>query len=333
MIFKSFEFKKIEVKKYNFYLFYGENEGLKKELINNNFQKIFKKSTYNYEESLILQNQKKFFDEILTKSFFEKEKLIIVSETSNKIIDIIEELIEKKVQDIYIILLANKLDKRSKLRSLFEKNEKLICIPFYSDNYQSLFYIADNFFKRKKIPVSQEILNTLINRANGDRQNLQNEINKIENFLINKKKVILEDVLKLTNMSENNNFSELVDCCLAKNEKKLLNIINENHFSSEDTIIIIRTFLSKAKRLSKINNEMKSEKNIDKVITFLKPPIFWKDKELVKQQIRNYSAQQTELLIKSVNQTELEIKKNYNNSLNILLDFMLNEGKQINNEI
>ena len=196
-----------------------------------------------------------------------------------------------------------------------------------------MFYIADNFFKKKKIPVSQEILNTLINRANGDRQNLQNEIDKIDSFLINKKKVILEDVLKLTNMSENNNFSELVDYCLAKNEKKLLSIINENHFSSEDSILIIRTFLSKAKRLSKINNEMKSGKNIDKVITFLKPPIFWKDKELVKQQIRNYSAQQTELLIKSINQTELEIKKNYNNSLNILLNFMLNEGKQINNEI
>ena len=96
MIFKSFEFKKIELKKYNFYLFYGENEGLKKELINSNFQKIFEKSTYNYEENLILQNQKEFFDKILTKSFFEKEKLIIVSGTSNKIIDIIEELIEKK---------------------------------------------------------------------------------------------------------------------------------------------------------------------------------------------------------------------------------------------
>ena len=176
-------------------------------------------------------------------------------------------------------------------------------------------------------------MNTLINRANGDRQNLQNEINKIESFLISKKRVILEDILKLTNMSENNNFSELVDYCLAKNEKKLLNIINENHFSSEDAIIIIRTFLSRAKRLSKINNEMKSKKNIDEVITFLKPPIFWKDKDLVKLQIKNYSTQKTELLIKSINQTELEIKKNYNNSLNILLDFMLNEGKQINNEI
>ena len=333
MIFKSIEFKKIEVKKSNFYLFYGENEGLKKELVNNNFKKIFKKNTYNYEESLILQNQKNFFDEILTRSFFETEKLIIISEASNKIINIIEELIEKKIQDIYIILLANKLDKKSKLRSLFEKDKKLICVPFYSDNYQSLFYIADNFFKKKNIPVSQEILNTLINRANGDRQNLQNEINKIESFLISKKKVILEDILKLTNMSENNNFSELVDYCLAKNEKKLLSIINENHFSSEDAIIIIRTFLYKAKRLLKINSEMKSKENIDEVIAFLKPPIFWKDKDLVKQQIRNYSAQKTELLIKSINKTELEIKKNYNNSLNILLDFMLNEGKQINNKI
>lgn len=150
MIFKSFEFKQIEVKKNNFYLFYGENEGLKKELINNNFKKIFKNNTYNYEESLILQNQKNFFDEILTRSFFETEKLIIISEISSKIIDIIEELIEKKLQDIYIILLANKLDKKSKLRSLFEKDKKLICVPFYSDNYQSLFYIAENFFKKKK---------------------------------------------------------------------------------------------------------------------------------------------------------------------------------------
>ena len=333
MIFKSFEFRKIEIKKYNFYLFYGENEGLKKELINNNFKKTFKNSTYNYEESLILQNQKNFFDEILTKSFFETEKLIIISEISNKIIDIVEELIEKKIQDVYIVLLANKLDKKSKLRSLFEKDKKLICIPFYSDNYQSLFYIVDNFFKKKNIPVSQEVLNTLINRANGDRQNLQNELKKIESFLIDKKKIILEDILKLTNMSENNNFSELVDYCLAKEEKKVLSIINENHFSSEDTILIIRTFLSKAKRLSKIYNEMKSKNNIDEVITFLKPPIFWKDKEIVKKQIRNYSEQKTRLLIKSINKAELEIKKNYNNSLNILLDFMLNEGRQISNEI
>ena len=333
MIFKSFEFKKIDIKKYNFYLFYGENNGLKKELIEVNFRKVFKDKTYNYEENSILLNQKKFFDEILTKSFFENEKLIIISSTSNKIFDVVEEIIEKRIADVTVILLADKLDKKSKLRSLFEKDKSLICIPFYSDNYQSLFYIAESFFKKIKISVNQEILNTLINRASGDRQNLKNEINKIENFLINKKKISLQEVLKLTNLSENNNFSELVDNCLAKNEKKLLNIINENNFSNDDTIIIIRTFLYKAKRLLRINNELKSKKNIENVLTSFKPPIFWKDKDLVKQQIKNYSEENAETLIQSISDTELKIKKNYNNSINILLDFVLNLGKQINNKI
>ena len=333
MIFKSFEFKKIDVKKYNFYLFYGENNGLKKELIEINFREIFKDKTYNYEESSILQNEKNFFDEILTKSFFDNEKLIIISVTSNKIFNVIEEIIEKKITDVTFILLADKLDKKSKLRSLFEKDKNLICIPVYSDNYQSLFYMIDSFFKKIKIPVSQEILNTLINRASGDRQNLKNEINKIENYLIDKKKISLWEVLKLTNLSENNNFSELVDNCLAKNEKKLLNIINENNFSNEDTIIIIRTFLYKAKRLLKINNELKSKKNIENVLTSFKPPIFWKDKDLIKQQIKNYSEKNVEILIQSISDTELKIKKNYNNSINILLDFVLNQGKQINNKI
>ena len=330
MIFKSFEFKKINVKKKNFYLFYGENNGLKKELIDDNFKKTFKDKTYNYEENIILQNQKGFFDEILTKSFFEDEKLIIIKGVTNKILNIIEELIEKKINDSYIILVADKLDKKSKLRNLFEKSKNLICVPFYSDNYQSLFYLADNFFKKKNIPVSQEILNTLINRANGDRQNLKNEIEKIENFSIKKKKIILEDILKLTNMVDNKNFSELVDYCLAKNERKILNIINENHFSNEDTIIIIRTFLAKAKRLLKINNEIKMKNNIDQVVTSFKPPIFWKDKDLVKEQLKNYSIQNTRKLINSINNTEFLIKKNYSNSVNILLDFMFNEGKKIN---
>ena len=219
MIFKSFEFKKINIKEYYFYLFYGENNGLKKELIDTNFKTIFNETTYNYNENDILKDENKFFDEILSKSFFEDEKLIIISGVTNKIINIIDDLIVRKINDIKVILLADKLDKKSRLRLLFEKEKELICIPFYLDNYQSLSYIAQNFFRKMKISVSQEILNNLINRANGDRQNLNNEINKIESFLMNKKKIELNDILKLTNMSEGNNFSELVDHCLAKNEK------------------------------------------------------------------------------------------------------------------
>ena len=119
MILKSFEFKKINIKKYNLYLFYGENNGFKKELIDTNFRKIFNENIYNYDENIILQNQKNFFDEIFTKSFFENEKLIIIRDATNKIINIVEQLAEKKINDIYIILLADKLDRKSKLRFFF----------------------------------------------------------------------------------------------------------------------------------------------------------------------------------------------------------------------
>ncbi len=331
MILKSFEFKKINTNNFNFYLFYGENNGLKKDLISSNFEKSFEEKIYKYEENFILQNEKNFFDEVLNNSFFEDKKLIIISETTNKILNIIEELIQRNLKDIFIILISDKLDKKSKLRSLFEKDKNLICVPFYSDNYQSLFYMANNFFKKLNISVSQQILNILINRANGDRQSLKNEMMKIENYLKDKKKINLNEVLKLTNLNENDNFSELVDICLAKNEKKLINIINENNFSNEDTILIIRIFLSKTKRLIKINDEVSQNKNLDKVLTTFKPPIFWKDKDLVKQQIKNYSKENLELLMHSINKTELLIKKNYNNAINILLDFILDQGKEINN--
>ena len=331
MILKSFEFNKINTDNYNFYLFYGENDGLKKEIISNNFEKAFDKKIYKYEENFILQNEKMFFDEILTSSFFEDKKLIIISESTNKLINIIDDLIQRDLKDIFIILIADKLEKKSRLRSKFEKEKDLVCVPFYSDNYQSLLYLTNEFFKKLKISVSQQILNTIVNRANGDRQSLKNEMIKIENYLKNKKKIDLSEIIKLTNLSENNNFSELVDICLAKNKKRLMDIINENNFSNEDTIIIIRTFLNKTKRLIKINNEVSKTKNLDKVLTTFKPPIFWKDKELVRQQIKNYSKENLEILIDSINKTELLIKKNYNNAINILLDFMLNREEKINN--
>ena len=331
MIIKSFEFKKIDIKKYNFYLFYGENEGLKKELINTNFKKLFENRVYDYEENSVLNNEKEFFDTILTKSFFDSEKLIIVSGVTNKIFNIVEQILEKKVNDVFIILIADKLEKKTKLRNTFEKEKNLICIPFYTDNFQSLFYIAKDFFKKINIPVSQEILNVLVDRANGDRQSLKNEISKIENFCRGKNKIDLDQISKLSNLNEKNNMSELVDVCLAKNDKKLLKIINENNFSKEDTILIIRIFLSKAKRLQNLNQEIQFNPNVDNVINSYKPPIFWKDKDLVKQQISNYSKENIKTLLEKITKTELLIKKNYNNSINILLDFIINQGKRVNN--
>ena len=331
MIVKSFEFTKINIQKYNFYLFYGENNGLKKELINNKFKKKFENKIYNYDENSILNNEKEFFDTILNKSFFDNEKLIVISDITNKILSTIEQIFEKKIKDIFVILIADKLEKKTKIRSLFEKEKNLICVPFYTDNFQSLLYISKDFFKKINVPVSQEILNALIDRANGDRQSLKNELNKIESFCKNKNKIELHEILELTNLNENNNVSELVDVCLAKNEKRLLKMINENNFSNEDTIVIIRTFLYKANRLLSLNKEIEINKDIDNVLNSHKPPIFWKDKDLVKQQINNYSKKNIKVLIDTINKTELLIKKNYNNSINILLDFIINQGKRFNN--
>ena len=331
MIIKSFELDKINVKSSNFYLFYGENEGYKNEAIEKIFNINISKNIYRYEEKEILDNFESFFESIQSKSFFEKEKLIIISRVSDKIKNIIEEIIEKNIEDIKIILNSGILEKKSKLRSLFEKNKNIICVPFYADSNQTLSKIINNFFREKKIIVSQEKINLLIDRCRGNRQNLRNELDKIDSFIKNKKNINIDQIMKLTNLAENYNVSELIDSYLAANFKKTINILNENNFSIEDCILITRTLLIKSKRLYKLLLEINNNKSIEEAISSFKPPIFWKDKETVKQQIKNWSLSRAENLIYKTNELELLIKKNSNNSINILSDFIINQPNRISN--
>ena len=325
MIIKYFE---LEKKKFtnNIFLFYGENQGLKNEIVKKNFEKNFTDSIYRYEEKEVLSDKNSFFNNIYSKSFFEASKLIIISRASDKIKDIIDEVLEKKIEDVVIILLSENLEKKSKIRSLFEKQKELLCVAFYPDNNEVLSTIANNFFRQKKVAISQQTINLLIERSRGDRYNLNNELNKIAGFLYTRKNINIEELLKLTNLAENYNVSELIDCCLAKNKKKTINILNENNYSLEDSILIIRTFLMRSKRLLKLCLEFKELKNIDQAISSIKPPIFWKDKEIVKQQITRWSIENVKNLIYKINETELLIKKNSNNSINILSDFIIEQS-------
>ena len=331
MIIKSFELDKINVKSSNFYLFYGENEGYKNEAIEKIFNINISKNIYRYEEKEILDNFESFFESIQSKSFFEKEKLIIISRVSDKIKNIIEEIIEKNIEDIKIVLNSGILEKKSKLRSLFEKNKNIICVPFYADSNQTLSKIINNFFREKKIIVSQEKINLLIDRCRGNRQNLRNELDKIDSFVKNKKNINIDQIMKLTNLAENYNVSELIDSYLAANFKKTINILNENNFSIEDCMLITRTLLVKSKRLYKLLLEINNNKSIEEAISSFNPPIFWKDKETVKQQIKNWSLNRAENLIYKTNELELLIKKNSNNSINILSDFIINQPNRISN--
>ena len=230
MIIKSFEIKKIKLNNFKFYLFYGDNDGLKEETIKDLFEKNYQDKIHRYEEKEVLENINNFFDNVLTKSFFDNEKLIIINRATDKIRTAIEDLIEKNPEDIQIILNSKNLEKKSTLRKLFEKEKSIVCVPFYEDNNQTLNSIINLFFRSKKIPISQQLINVLIERSRGDRKNLNNELEKIENFLINKKKLNIEEIIKLTNLADNYSASELVDYSLAKNTRKTVTILNENNY-------------------------------------------------------------------------------------------------------
>jgi DNA polymerase-3 subunit delta len=331
MIIKSFELSKIKLNNNKFYLFYGDNEGLKEETIKNLFEKNYLNKIHRYEEKEILDNTSNFFNSILTKSFFDNEKLIIINRATDKIKEIIEELIEKNPKDIQIILNSKNLEKKSVLRKIFEKEKKIICAPFYEDNNQTLNSIINLFFRNKKIPMSQQLINVLIERSRGDRKNLNNELKKIENYSLNKKNLNLQEIIKLTNLADNYSASELVDNSLAKNTRKTVSILNENNYSDDDNIIIIKTLLAKLKRLIKIYELVDEKNNIEQAISASKPPIFWKDKPLVTQQIKSWKKDHLKNLIYKTNEIELLIKKNSSVAKNILSDFIINNSKKINN--
>ena len=331
MILKSFELNKLKLENYNFYLFYGDNEGLKEDTIKNFFVKKYQNKIHRYEEKEILDNIDDFYNNVFTKSFFDNEKLIIINRVSDKIREIIEELIEKKTEDIQFILNSKNLEKKSTLRKLFEKQKSIVCIPFYEDNNQTLNSIINLFFRNKKIPISQQLINVLVERSRGDRKNLNNELEKIENFSLNKKNLNIEEIIKLTNLADNYSASELVDHSLAKNTRKTVTILGENNYSDEDNIIIIRTLLAKLKRLVKIYELVDEKNNIEQAISACKPPIFWKDKPLVIQQIRSWKKDALEQLIYKTNEIELLVKKNSVLAKNILADFIINNSKKTNN--
>jgi DNA polymerase III subunit delta len=331
MILKSFELTKIKLNNYKFYLFYGDNEGLKEENIKNLFEQNYQDKIHRYEEKEILDNINIFFNSVLTKSFFDNEKLIIINRVTDKIKTIIEDLMEKNPEDIQIILNSKNLEKKSTLRKLFEKERSIVCIPFYEDNNQTLNSIISLFFRNKKIPISQQLINILVERSRGDRKNLNNELEKIENFSFNKKNLNIEEIIKLTNLADNYSASELIDHSLAKNTRKTVTILGENNYSDEDNIIIIRTLLAKLKRLVKIYELIDEKNNIEQAISVCKPPIFWKDKPLVIQQIRSWKKDHLKNLIYKTNEIELLIKKNSPIAKNILADFIINNSKKTNN--
>ena len=324
MIIKSFELDKLNSYDFNLHLIYGNNEGIKDDIINNKYLKDFSGEVLKYEEQELLNSKDEFISSLLTKSLFETNKLIIVSRCSDKLSNLLAEILENEITETKIIIKSSNLEKKSKLRNLFEKEKKAVCTPVYEDDSRSLNSVINIFLKEQNFNLSQEIKNILIERSKGDRINLKNELIKLKNLSISKNKLSTEDVLKLSNLAENYSVFELSDNYLAKNSKKVSNILNENNYSSEDCILIIRTILNKSKRLLKIRTEIDNNSNIDQVISSFKPPIFWKEKDIIKKQAQSWSTDQVKEIIFKINDLEALVKKNTSNSMLFVSNFVSN---------
>ena len=322
MIIKHYSLNEDILSQHNFFLLYGNNEGLKKEItekITNNNQ------TFKYDEKDILNDENEFIENTKTKSLFEENKIVIIKRVSDKILKTLERLLEKNYEDITFIIDTGSLEKKSKLRTFFEKGKKLICIAFYPDNEQTLTKLTYNHLNKRKISISPSNVNIIVNKCDGSREKLFNELEKLENFSKSGKKITRENISRLVNISENHSITELINSSLVNNNKKIVNILNENNFSHEDCVLIVRTLLSKAKQILALSNIYEINKNIDLTISMAKPPIFWKEKEMVKHQILKWSPGNIRELIYKVSELELLIKKNINNSINLITDFILNE--------
>ena len=326
MILKYFELNKLNLNNTNFLLLHGKNEGYKNEEIEKISEKL-KRKIVSYDEKQVINNTVEFFENNLNKSLFESEKIILINRCTDKIYKIIEELTDRNINDIIFILNSDVLEKKSKLRNFFEKSKtQLVSIAFYPDNFDTLFKIAQKTFKERNISLSNECISVLINKCASDRKNLLNEIEKIELYSKDKKKISNEEIFILINLSENHSINELINSCLVKNQKKLFNILNSNIFSNEDCIVIIRTLLKKTKNLLNLVVQFHINKDINATIDNAKPPIFWKEKSVIKDQIKLWSVETLKALIVEINDVEYNIKRNSFNSINYTTNFLLEKS-------
>ena len=324
MIIKNFELNEVKTSKFNIFLFYGKNEGFQNEIINNYFLKKYNGEVYRYDEPQFIENIDTIISGLLNKSLFEDQKIFIVSRVSNKMSEYIEIIEEKKLTECKMIFKSSVLEKKSKLRNLFEKSKNLAVVPFYEDNSNSLFTILVKLLKEKDIKLSRESINLLVDRASGDRENLLKELDKIHSYSLTNKNIDFNTVDKLSNLAENYGIDQLVESYLSRNKRKLSKILNENNFSDEDCILMLRMILNKSKRLLGIIKKKSLSQNIEEVMASTKPPIFWKEKESIKKQVKIWKEEDLKDKIYQINEIEVLIKSNSKNSLNIISDFILN---------
>ncbi len=328
MILKSYEIKKkkSDLLNNNFFLLYGENVGLKKDIKNFISNEINQKDknkveTLSFYESDVISKEEDFYNSVYSGSLFSSKKIIIIYDATDKILNKINNIFDKQPENTLLIIFSDILEKKSKLRNFFEKEKSTVCIPCYLDNTRDLELILQSELKEDNIKLSREAINLLIEKSNSDRNNLRNEIEKIKSYSLNKKIIEIDELKSLINFSGDYKSDILINECLCGNIKEYKKIISELYLNTVNQVLLFRIMSNKIQRLLKMKEENSESNNIDSIINSTKPAIFWKEKPLVKKQLTIWSLADLKNIIININNTELMCKKNPQISKSIIFNF------------
>lgn len=323
MILKSFLIEKniTLIDGYFMSLFYGENIGLKDEIKYEIKKKYKNYEQINLSQDEILKNLELLDTQIYNISLFSKNKVIFINEVSDKIRKKITEIIEKPQENIKIFLFAQNLEKKSVLRSHFEKSKVSAIIPCYQDNYRTL-----SEYLREKLKgfsgLNQEIINLLINNSGLDRKVLNNEVEKIKALFLDKK-IKSEKLNNLINNTYNLDFDNLRDSCLDGDKKKLNENLGNIVLQNEDIYFYLGNLNLRIQKLLQLQNQYKVDKNMDIALENIKPKIFWKDKPIFLKQVKKWNMKKLEIAKRIIINTEIRMKTKLNAQNSTLMKNLL----------
>jgi DNA polymerase III subunit delta len=322
MIFKSYLVEKnLDIINKNLILFYGENFGLKNELKKRIKFQNKTAETINFFQEDLIKNKKSFLNEIFNKSLFEEEKIYFINQASDKILDILKE-IEINLDDQKIYLFSDQLDKRSKLRNYFEKSENAGAVACYADNEITLKRIILDRLRNFK-GLSPQSINMIIENCNLDRDKLNNEINKIVTYFIDKN-IDYNKLEALLDIRVNDNFSLLKDEALNGNKHNTNKRLSDTVIIDEKNILYLNIINQRLNKLNEITILSKSN-NLEDAVNMIKPPIFWKDKPIFIEQTKKWNSTKIKNILKKTYELEIRMKSNSSINKNTLMKKLLIE--------
>jgi len=316
MIYKNYLVEQnINILKNNFVLFYGENLGLI-----NDFKEIIQKENQNasflkFHQDEILKSQDNIFSHIRNISLFDENKIFFIESVNDKFLTTAESIHSQK-NNYKFYFFAGLLEKKSKLRSYFEKSQNCDTVPCYKDNEISIKKIIS-----KKLNdfsgLTPKVLNDLIQCCSLDRIKLNNELNKIKNFFINKH-IDYETFSKLLNDRVDEDFSSIKDTALNGDKTITNNLLSSTIFESEKINFYINILNQRLNKLKEVISQSLG-KNLSQIIDNIKPPIFWKDKPNFIIQAKKWNIDKINIALKKTYNVEINLRAKNNLNKDLLI--------------